>query len=234
MPTVGQLADVLAARSNSLPSLRTQARVRYEGPEDRFRSSQMIVVAVPDQLRIDVMNPFGISYTLASNGEQLSAYNRGDGILYRGRASAHNIGRLSGLALEPRMLVAVVRGLPPRLAVVGEGAVTADGDAWSWSRDLVEGGRLTVAFDPETLQVRAISVEDYPGIGSVGATFSDFFGAGPNDLARHVEIELDDGGTLELSYERVWPDINPSPGTFQVDVPAEVERIDLDEYIQLD
>lgn len=233
-PTADRLAGLLAERASLLPSLRVQARLRYEGPQDHFRSSQMIVVATPDLLRIDVMNPFGISFTLASDGERLSAYNRGDGILYTGTASPHNIGRLSGLALEPRMLVATLRGLPPSLPTLNDGDIRAQEDAWLWSRNLVGGGTLRVAFDQSTLQVQSVSVEDYPGIGTVSALFSDYAGFSADDIARRVQISLGDGGQLELIYERSWKDVKPGLTTFQVEVPSEVERIDLDVHSKLD
>ncbi len=97
-PSPARLAEALAARERSLASFRGQARLRYEGPENKLRSNQMILVRDPGSIRIDVMNPFGVSYSLATDGARLTAFDHREDVFYSGAASARNFARFAGVA----------------------------------------------------------------------------------------------------------------------------------------
>src|SRR6266852_4619196 len=75
-PMTKQVTDVLLARDKALATFRAQARLDYTSPQQSFRSTQVVVVRAPASARIDVMNPFGVSYTVATDGKQISAYDR--------------------------------------------------------------------------------------------------------------------------------------------------------------
>ncbi len=228
-PSAAVLETRVLELDRGLATMRAQARIRYQGPEDKFRSSQMIVVEAPDRVRIDVMNPFGVSYTLASDGARMTAFDRRESRLYEGRASADNVARLAGVPIGMESLAALVRGLPPKLAVRGQGRVFVEGDAWIWRREIADGGHLDVAFASDSLAIRRIVVFDRRGELSMAAEFGDYRAEEGVDVPRRMDATFADGSTLELVYERVWPNIALGAGTFEIRVPGTVERIELDE-----
>lgn len=228
-PTIAALTQHIEDLDRSLPTFRAQARVRYEGPQEKFRSSQMIAVASPDRVRIDVMNPFGVSYTLTSDGSLMQAFDRRESRLYEGRASAANVARLAGVPIDMANLAALVRGLPPQLATRDKGQVFPGDRVWLWRRALSGGGKLDVAFEPETLNLQAVRVSGGPWSGQFDAAFSDYRDADGVPVARRMDVAFRDGAQLDLIYERVWPAVPLGDATFAINVPQSVERVKLDD-----
>ena len=114
-PTVRRVLDVLEARDKALSRFRAQARLDYRSPQQSFRSTQVVVVRAPSSARIEVMNPFGISYTVATDGKMLSAYDRRQSVFYQGHAQAESFRHFIGTPLSAEELAAVLRGLPPAI-----------------------------------------------------------------------------------------------------------------------
>ncbi|MFT4572644.1 MAG: hypothetical protein ACI8TX_000842 [Hyphomicrobiaceae bacterium] len=229
LPTPAQLGAHIDSLDAGLHTMRGQARIRYQGPKDKFRSSQMVAVQAPNLVRIDVMNPFGVSYSLASDGSRLTAFDRRESRFYEGSASARNVSRLAGVPLSMDSLAALVRGLPPKLDTRGEGQVSALEGHTLWRRDLVDGGVLDLIFEVESLRLASVSVLDSTKSQRLAAKFSDFREDNDVEVPRRIDVSFEDGATMELIYERVWPGVAMGEASFTVKVPASVERINLDD-----
>lgn len=111
-PTAIELGASIAARAEALASFQGQGRLEYEGPEGDARSANMVVVKAPDNVRIDFRSPFSLMYTVATDGEILVAYDRGEKVMYRGAPSASNIGRFTRVPVTVGSLALLLRGIP--------------------------------------------------------------------------------------------------------------------------
>ncbi len=164
------LLERLEAGEAAVTTLRALATVRYEGPTGSGSASQVIVVALPDRARLEVLSPVGTAVLLlAIRGDGLTLHvpaRREYGV---GRATPDTLGRLVRMPVPPGLLLRLLAGLPPlpvrpgdpRVQVVrDEGVVrvesvdgpfwqrlwTGPDGAWLTGGELGEAGTLLLRF----------------------------------------------------------------------------------------
>jgi hypothetical protein len=228
-PSAAELEATMRARAEAVATFRGQARLRYEGPDGKLKASQMIVVESPDKIRMDFMSPFGPTYTVAADGESLVAYDRGEKVLYRGRASARNVAEYIRVPVSVGILASLMRGLPPLIEQAGSTRVTALADGWRWVADLKTGGRLAVDFDASGTRPLSATVEGAGHASDMFARFDDYEDVDGAEIAHTISAKLPTGGQVELKYSRIWRSIGLTEGAFHIDAPSGVRVISMDE-----
>lgn len=190
-PTIEELDRLLTETDEALHTFRGQARLRVESGSDKLKSSQMISVRAPSAVRIDIMNPFGVSYSLASEGDRLTAVDQGESTWYRGRSDAATLAALVGVAVDPRDLVDLLRGLSP----------------WPAARRTHGGARAVLAG----------AVGDGVGVSDTGGDIGDGHrgdgDAGGGD-PRDGNGDIGDGDTLQAGAGDVRGEIRPGGGAW--------------------
>lgn len=116
----GDLLALLASRRQAIQAIRGTAKLRVtvdsQNPEEQpqqLSTSQAVLVRAPASFRLESLSPFGVSYAVASDGRQLAVLVAGEGVLYRGDASARTIGAATGVLAEAREVTSLLLGLPP-------------------------------------------------------------------------------------------------------------------------
>jgi outer membrane lipoprotein-sorting protein len=162
LPTAAQLQGVLEATRQRVGGLRTLADSEIEGPEGRFRASEVLLIEPPNRLRIEVLSTFGVAWILATDGEVLDVYSRQDQTVYRGRPTRDLIDYYLPVPLALEELTELLLGRPPRRDVV-----RAEDVAWEPATGLVrlplrlkDGGRQTVWFDGRSGVLRRCEERD--------------------------------------------------------------------------
>lgn len=219
----------MRAREQAVSTFRGQARLRYEGPDGKFKSSQMIVVEAPDRVRIDFMSPFGPTYTVAADGGSLLAYDRGEKVLYRGRSSVRNVAQYTRVPVSIEVLASLIRGLPPLIARSETARVTESDGGWRWSADLSGGGGLAIDFDASATRPRAAVVADRSGAEVMRVEFADYLDVDGAAVAHLISATLPSGEEVELKYSRIWRSIGFADGAFKIDAPSGVRVIEMNE-----
>ncbi len=161
-----EFLDRLAAQEATLRTVRGLASVRYEGAAGAGTVAQVIVVALPDRVRLEALSPLGTAlFLLTIRGEDLTVYSPVRNEYGVGQATRETLGRLARVPLPPGPLLRLLAGLPPlrikaedpRVQVAGGvGAImveSVDGPYWQrlWSSPdglAVERGEVGEAGDP--------------------------------------------------------------------------------------
>ena len=108
------LLERLAAEEAAVTTLRGLATVRYEGAAGSGSASQVVVLALPDRARLEVLSPVGTAVLLlVIRGEDLVLHapvRREYGV---GRATRETLSRLIRIPVPPGLLLRFLAGLPP-------------------------------------------------------------------------------------------------------------------------
>lgn len=223
-PSSSRIAEALAAKSGALQTLRAEARLDYRGPSGRLRSKQIVAVAAPDRIRVDVLHAFGVSYSVAIDGSVLTVFDRREDVFYQGRATAGALGRFLGVALAPTDLAAILRGLPP-LPQDPSSQVRHGEGGWRWLLGEPGARQLDVLVDAETLDPIRLELGGDPGLVAV---FDDYREVEGVTVAHRLDVRLGDGSTLEIRYDAVRRSVAFPATAFRIDKPAGVRGVDLD------
>jgi outer membrane lipoprotein-sorting protein len=227
-PTVRRVLEVLDSRDDALASFRAQARLDYRSPEQSFRSTQVVVVRAPASARIEVMNPFGISYTVATDGKVLSAFDRRQRVFYQGSAQAESFRRFTGIPLAANELAAVLRGLPPAIGEMRWAAVQPTAGGWLMQRRLSGGGLQQVVVDSSSLIPLSVKITGDRERHDVEVKYSDYRDVSGVVVPFRIEVSFRDGSFLELVYKSVQRDVTLSEGAFRIDRPAGARLVRID------
>jgi outer membrane lipoprotein-sorting protein len=93
-----------------------ESKVDYFGEQGRVRGSALFVTSRPEQLRIDVFSPFGVTLsTLTSDGRDFALLDVGAKQFFFGPASECNVARFLRVPVPPAALVAMLAGEAPVL-----------------------------------------------------------------------------------------------------------------------
>jgi len=153
-------------------------------------------------LRLETLSPLGATLIVTADGNEVIGFHPREALFFRGRSSKENLLRYTQIPLELEEVTALLMGLPPVNLQSGWGA---QGD--SIYRDMGEGGRETIAFDP----VLGVPVKwersGRDGDIELSALFSDFFPtpAGPFPLKISLEAHPQEI-RVEIHYQE--PEVN--------------------------
>jgi len=227
-PTVRQVLDLLAARDRSLARFRAQARLDYHSPEQSFRSTQVVVVRAPSSARIDVMNPFGVSYTVATDGKMLSAYDRRQSVFYSGAAQESGFRRFVGIALGAEEIASVLRGLPPALDETRWSVVAGVEGGWLMRRRLAGGGVLDLVVEATSFVPMRVKISGDRNRREVEVLFSDYRDVSGLPVPHRIEVSFKDGSHLDITYKSVQREVPLAESAFQLERPAGARFVDID------
>ncbi|OQY22195.1 MAG: hypothetical protein B6I37_07580 [Desulfobacteraceae bacterium 4572_35.2] len=154
-----QMLQWLQARQYRHHSLCALAQVKMTQNGKSWSTTQALLVATPNRLRIDMINFFGqLLVQLSVDGPQLNAYVPRDKTHYFGMPTLDNIKRFTGLPLPITDLVALLLGKMP-LGVLETAQVTA------WEKGLIfstaAGVDYRVEFDGKRVVDLLYSVNNY-------------------------------------------------------------------------
>jgi outer membrane lipoprotein-sorting protein len=228
-PTLRRVLDVLDARDRALSRFRAQARLDYKSPEQSFRSTQVVVVRAPSSARIDVMNPFGVSYTVATDGTQISAYDRRKSVFYTGQAQPDSFRHFTGIPMQASELSSVLRGLPPNL---GESrwspTVEATEGGWLLRRRLSTGGTLQLVVQAASFVPLRVKISGDRQRRDVEIVYDDYRDIGGAWVPHRIQVTFRDGTHLDLVYKSVQRDVALTDDAYQIERPAGARCVDGD------
>lgn len=221
----------LDARSKAIHSFRALAEMRYVGEREKLAVREVVVVERPDRLRIEMMSAFGVALQIASDGERVCAYHRGDQTFYHGRATIENLARFTRLELAVHDIADLLIGIPPRRERTGRPTLSFERPQGLWrvSTQLAGGDTQTLWFEPEgLLPVRASEV-DSAGNTKYLATYADYTTVSNVDVPDRIRFDLPgQGAQVELRYSERTLNGESDPGLFCFDPPAGSKVVDLD------
>ena len=133
--------------------LQVEAKADYFENSRRVRGNVALLTVLPDNLRIDVYSPFGLSLsTLTSDGHQFSLYELQSRRFWWGSASACNLARFTRVSLPPFALVQLLRGEAPVLVhEPGQASI-------AWESSWLGGGHYAVEIRGQHQSVETISI----------------------------------------------------------------------------
>ena len=194
------LADV-AAQRQARTSLRARARLRT-GLAGMW-TREAVLVRRPDDVRVDVLSPFGLALALGVDGRALWVWPAAQGVRYDGEASPENLARFLGAPITVSDLVDVLMGLPPARTPVAPPVArrTADGE-WEVLVPLADGVQ-TLWFDGATRRLARAAEQRGDGpVLRVG--FADY----QDGFPRTLEVESPAlSSSAKLAYDAV--EVNP-------------------------
>jgi outer membrane lipoprotein-sorting protein len=218
-------------RAAALHTFRALAQMHYVGAKESLAVKEVVAVQRPDRLRIEMMSAFGVALQIASDGQRLCAYHRGDRTFYRGRASADNLARFTHLDLELSDVVDLLVGLPPLRERRGRPSIAFERPQgwWKVSSDLTNGGTLALWFDPDSLLAVRASEADPQGNVRYVAGYAQYQTFAGLEMPTEVRFEIpDQQAKIELRYSNVSVNTDLSTALFSFEAPVGSKIVDLD------
>ena len=228
---VDELIGKLDARSKSIRSLRALADMHYVGPNDKLGIKEVIVVERPDRLRIEMMSTFGVALQIATDGQTVFAFHRGDRVYYRGKATTENLSRFTRLDLELRDIADLLVGLPPEKPRSGRPKLAFDRSVGQWrvTLALTAGGSLDLWFGIHDLALARAVESDARGYPRYEATFAEYQLVSGISVPARVRFEIpDQQSKIELRYSKISVNPELDPSLFRFDSPPNTKIVDLD------
>ncbi len=226
LPSRAALSAALDARRQALRSLRAWAKLSYEAPEESRRVKQLLVVERPDRLRMELFSPFGAVFVLAAADGALAAWDRGESVVYRGRASAENLDRYAQVDVPVAAAVDLLLATPALSEDAG--VVSADGDAIKLWQSL-PSGVSAVWFAPVTLEPLRVERQDADGRVRWRAAYDAWTSVDGVRLPSSIGLELPQAQrhiAIVLSDIEVNPTLPPA--VFTLATPPGSREIALD------
>ncbi len=116
VPSAQAALDRLRATGQCENAIQASAKIDHFGQGGRVRGDLLMFAAVPAQMRMDVISPFGATLiTLTSDGKTFNLADFKEKRFLRGPATACNIARLTSVPVPPHALVDLLRGQAPVL-----------------------------------------------------------------------------------------------------------------------
>lgn len=218
-------------RAAALHSFRALADMHYVGPSDRIAVKEVVAVERPDHLRIEMMSAFGVALQIASDGDRLSAYHRGERTYYKGRATPDNLARFTHLELALGDIARLLIGLPPARQRIGRPLMAFEKPQGLWrvSTAIAGGGLQTVWFDPDTLLPVRAEETDSNGIVQYSARYASYTNVAGIDVPSEVRFEVpQQSAKIDLRYSDISLNAELSKNLFAFDPPPGARIVDLD------
>lgn len=115
-PSAQSLLSRLHEQQSCSRGLAGEGKLDYFGKEGRVRGSVLFMAQSPEQVRLDVISPFGATIsTLTSDGKRFALYDLRQKVFLHGPANACNLAHFTHVPMPPHALVSLLRGEPPLL-----------------------------------------------------------------------------------------------------------------------
>jgi outer membrane lipoprotein-sorting protein len=230
-PEASEIFRILDERSASLRSFRGVADVGLRDPSQTLHGRQVVIVDRPDRLRIDVLSTFGVILQVASDGERIRAFDRGERTFYSGRASSPNLARFTRLDLRLSAIAGLLVGVPtaPRRTESARIELEPETALWRVTSPLEAGGTEHLWIDPTTFLPVRTELVGPRGVRQYDARFADWRVVAGVEIPHRIELDAPASETsITLSYTEV--DVNPElrAALFRFEPPSGVTIVDLD------
>jgi outer membrane lipoprotein-sorting protein len=227
-PSIRRVLDVLDRQDTAVTTFRGQARLDYSSPQQSFKSTQVVVVKAPSSARIDVMNPFGVSYSVATDGKKLTAYDRRQGVYYQGLAQSESFRKFIGIPMGAGDFAAVLRGLPPGLGDTRWSVVVAAEGGWLMRRRLGTGGVMELVVDATSLLPVRVKMSGDKARHQVDVKYGEYKDVAGVFVPHLIEVKFKDGSHLGVAYKHVQRGIVLPLDAFLIDRPAGARVVNID------
>lgn len=205
------------------------ARLRVRTPEQSFGADHFVAARRPGDLRLETLGFFGnpLALLLVHDG-RLLLWDVHGGVAYVGPATADTLGAVAPVGLGPDAVVDVLLGTPP-LAADAPVRLVLDHAARAYRLILGEGPeRQEVLVDPEALTLRRVAW--YRGGRLAGTlTYERYRRAGRGLFPYEQRYEAADGSSVSVTWGEVTLDGEVPGDLFQVELPAQVRVVPLEE-----
>jgi hypothetical protein len=197
----------LTATTETRHALRASARVRSEGPEGAVSTNQLLLVASPARLRVEVLGLLQQrALVLATDGERYELYRAEQRSTEEGAVHPAVLEEVAGLPLTPEAAVALLLAAPRPPAAAADSAA------------LDAAGALRLGWPEQTLEcdaegrLQALSV--HPGAHVVlHARWSDWRAAAGGWFPHRLELALPETAShwaIEFRQLEVDPELDPA------------------------
>jgi outer membrane lipoprotein-sorting protein len=227
-PSIRRVLDVLGNQDRAVITFRGQAKLDYSSPQQSFKSTQVVVVRSPASARIDVMNPFGVSYSVATDGKKLTAYDRRQGVYYQGLAQSESFRKFIGIPMGAGDFAAVLRGLPPGLGDTRWSTVVPAEGGWLMKRRLGTGGTMELVVDSTSLLPVRVKMSGDKARHQVDVRYGDYRDVAGVFIPHLIEVKFKDGSHLNVVYKSVQRGVVLALDAFLIDRPAGARIVNID------
>ena len=115
--TPEEVSRRITERTHQFRTLRGWGRVHLDIWEEKYRFSEVFVVAAPDKFRLETLGALDQPVVfLVSDGKEVTSYSKKQHVVYTGVASQENIFQLSGLNLPVDEVIPIFSGNPSPLS----------------------------------------------------------------------------------------------------------------------
>jgi hypothetical protein len=207
----------LVAAGEARESLRGVARVALSGPAGESRSKQILVLARPARLRVEVQGLLGqLVAVLVSDGARFALFRAGEGTLEEGEIRPALLYEVAGLPLRPDEAVDALLGVPALGAPTrrGPAAALSNGFVRLDLLDAAGGPTRRLECDAET-QLRRLEVLAPDGTLAWQASYGDHRPVGGTRFPHEIELDFPAAGArAKVTFQ--WLELNPElpPGIF--------------------
>ena len=216
-----------AARSRN--ALRGRAHLAVDGDdgEVRIRGNQIVVLARPARLRVEVLGFLNqTAAVITTDGERFEVFRSGDRSYETGAVDPDLLWREAHLALTPEQAVEVLLGVPaPGAGLVPARAARAGELIRMDLVDAEQRVRRRVAFDA-TARLREFEVLGDDGALRWRARFGDYAPVDGIPVAHKIVLDVTTGDVhVEISLRDL--ELNPElpPDIFQLRAPSRNEAL---------
>jgi outer membrane lipoprotein-sorting protein len=201
----------LRTRQSQTRSVRGLARITYKDSEEKGSARQAVAVSAPDHFRIELFSPIGIAALVTTDGQQLSAYFPKEKMIYRGSASAENIGRFLRIMLSVSDISSLLLGLPFSLPNAENSTVhrDAENDRYVLTAPINDENRQILMFDTHNYQLRKWEVQSPKGTVLARMVLGEYRAIQGHEFPCAIELtDLQGGQEAGIYYEQV--ELNPA------------------------
>jgi hypothetical protein len=160
---------------------------------------QALLVRRPDEVRMDVLSPFGLALALGTQSQVLWAYSPSEQARYEGEASPLNLARFLGAPVSVADLVDILLGLPPARVVTGAPTLERAPDGTALVTLPFDGGSQRLSFDAATLDLKGAE-ERRGDVVALTVAFDDYRDGFPTSLDVSAPLV---GSSARLAYDSV-------------------------------
>ena len=209
----------LAAASDARRSLRGVARVALSSPAGESRSKQILVVARPARLRVEVQGLLGqLVAVLVSDGTRFALFR--EGRVEEGEIRPALLYEVAGLPLRPEEAVEALLGVPSlgEAARRGPAATLSNGLLRVDLLDAAGAASRRLEFDAAA-RLRRLEVHAPDGSLVFQASYDDHRPAGGTSFPHEITLEFPSAAArAKVSFQ--WVELNPElpPGIFALDL----------------
>jgi len=222
-PRPGLLLEDLARVASQRSSLRGLARLSIEGPGGSGRAKQIVLVARPSRLRVEVLGFLNQTVAvLTTDGTEYRLFRAKDRSWSNGEIHPSLLWEIAGIALTPAQAVAVLLGTPEppagsefaQAAALADGSVRIDLDVPLATPALAH---LSLDFDARS-RLRRWAYRDGSGAALFEVRFGEYRDVKGLSFAHAIELSDRINGTeAKVSFADV--ELNPTlpPEVFALD-----------------